>query len=110
MPFHPHIRPCLDSIGYAALVFIPLHEPGLLAASLLHITVCGCGLALLLLLLTYRKEIRELVAAAFCVCADFAFGLTPASHDARRQSANYPAHPAEPFHPALFQRPPPRLA
>jgi hypothetical protein len=109
VPYRPHIRPYLYSLGYAALVFIPLHEPGLLAATLLQLTVCGCLLGLLLLFLTYRKEIRELVEAAFSVCVALLLYLLPPSQGERQQSTDRTL-PPEPFHSALFQRPPPRFA
>lgn len=109
MSRRPQIRPYVYSVGYAALVFIPLHQPGLLVASILQLTICGCFLALLLLFLANREEIREFVEAVFCACASLLLCLLPAAEGARRQSAD-PAVPAEPCHTALLQRPPPRFA
>ena len=108
-PSRPQIRPYLCAFGYAVLVFMPLHEPGLLAASLLQLTICACLLGLLLLFLTYRNEIRELFQAAFCACADRLIRLLPVCRDARKQYS-VPALPVEPFRRALFQRPPPIFA
>lgn len=109
MPVRPHILPYLFSVGYAALIFIPLHEPGLLAASLLQLTICGCLLALLVLLLTYRREIRQLIEAAFRACADSLLCLIPTPNGSRKRHREL-ALPADPFRRALFSRPPPYFA
>jgi hypothetical protein len=62
MPFHPHIRAYLCSVVYAAaLLFIPVQGPRLLGAALLQLVICASLLALLLLFLSYRGEIREVV-------------------------------------------------
>jgi hypothetical protein len=103
------IRAGSGSAAYAALIFIPLHRPGLLAAALLQFTTFACLLAVLLVFLAYRREIRELVAAAFQACAAVLLWLLPCGQR-RRLPASRSVAPAEPFRALLFQRPPPRLA
>ncbi|HTV82835.1 MAG TPA: hypothetical protein VME18_09315 [Acidobacteriaceae bacterium] len=103
------IRASPGSVAYAALIFVPLHHPGLLAAALLQFTTIACVLAVLLVFLAYRSEIRELVAAAFQACAAVLLWLLPCAQ-LRRQPASRSVAPAEPFRALLFQRPPPRLA
>lgn len=106
---HPQIRPYLYSVGYAALIFISVQEPGLLAPSLLQLAICVGVLTLLLFFLKHRNEIQELVQAIFSACANFLLFLLPASYNPRRQTAD-PTLPTEPFYAVLFQRPPPHLA
>ncbi len=110
MPLRPHIRTYLCSVVYAAaLIFIPVHGPRLLGATLLQLAICASLLALLLLFLSYRNEIFELVLAVFRACANLLLCLLPAL---KRDwlPANRPALSADPFRVILFQRPPPRLA
>lgn len=105
----PYIRPCLCAVGYAALIFIPLRAPGLLASSLVQLAVCCCLLALLILLLSYRDEILRIVEAIFRTCGGIFLCLIPSYHGAQQQATD-PAIPAEPLRAPLFQRPPPYFA
>lgn len=109
MPSRPYIRPCLYAVGYAALIFIPLRNPGLFANSLVQLAICCCFLALLILLLSYRDKILRVVEAIFRACSGVFLCLIPDYCTARQQVAD-PAILAEPFRASLFQRPPPYLA
>jgi hypothetical protein len=109
MLLRPHIREYLCSVGYAALIFIPLREPGLLAASLLDLTICASLLGMLFLFLAYRNEIRELVLDVLHACTNLLLSLLPVLQPIWLP-ANRLVRPADPFHCALCQRPPPRFA
>lgn len=106
MSSRPYIRPCLRAVGYAALIFIPLRDSGLLAGALVQLAICCCLLAVLLLLLAYRNEILRIVEAIFCVCGGIFLCLVRDYYSARKR-ATYPAISAEPLRASLFQRPPP---
>jgi hypothetical protein len=55
------IRAYLCSATYAALIIVQLHGPRLLVTGLLQLAICVSLLVLLLILLSYRNEIRDLV-------------------------------------------------
>lgn len=109
MPPRPYIRPCLCAVGYAALIFIPLRSPWLLASSLIQLAICCCLLALLVLLLSYRDEILRVVEAIFRVCSGIILCLVPDNYGDRQQTTD-PITLAEPLRASFFQRPPPYLA
>jgi hypothetical protein len=109
MPSRPYIRPCFYAVGYAALIFIPLRDPGLFASSLVQVAVCGCLLVLLILLMAHRNEMLQLLEAVFCAWAGFFLCLLPFAHNAGEHTTSIPV-PTEPFHASLFQRPPPYFA
>ena len=111
MSLRSHIRGYLWSVVYAAaIVFIPVHGPRQLGAALLQLAIGASLLALLLLLLAYRHEIRELVLAAFRACAYAFLCLLPVIGPGWPPAVSA-ASPADPFFRAiLFQRPPPRAA
>jgi hypothetical protein len=107
MELRPQIRAYLCSAIYAALIIVHLHGPRLLVTALLQLAICVSLLVLLLLLFSYRNEIRDLVFDAFRACANLLWcpalqpdWLPPTS----------PVFPSGSFRSILFQRPPPRIA
>jgi hypothetical protein len=110
MPLRPLIRAYLCSVVYAAaLIFIPVQGPRLLGSALLQLAICASLLALLLLFLSYRSEIRELVLGIFRACATLLLCLLPVLEPGWLPAIR-PLLAADPFRAVLFQRPPPRFA
>jgi hypothetical protein len=109
MALRPQIRAYLCSAIYAALNVVHLHGPKLLVTALFQFAISAFLLTLLLLLLSYRNEIRELVLEAFRACANLLLCLLPALQPNWLLPAS-PAFPSDPFRSILFQRPPPRVA
>lgn len=99
----------LISAAYGLLVFIPMQRPGMVSAALLQLAICACLLALCLLLVAYREELRDIVMAALPGCLRFLFTL-PLSGASALHSATESAPPCGPSLSPLFQRPPPFLA
>jgi hypothetical protein len=109
MALRPQIRAYLCSAVYAALIIVHLHGPRLLITALLQLAICVSLLVLLLLLLSYRNEIRDLVLDAFSACANLLWCLLPALQPDWLPPTS-PVFPSDPFRSILFQRPPPRIA
>jgi hypothetical protein len=109
MALRPQIRAYLFSAIYAALIIVHLHGPRLLVTAFLQLAICVSLLVLLLLLLSYRNQIRDLVLDAFSACANLLWCLLLAFQPDWLPPAS-PVFPAEPFRSILFQRPPPRIA
>jgi hypothetical protein len=110
MSLRLHVRAYLSSAAYAAaLLFIPVLGPRLFGATLLHLAICVALLAALVLLLTHRKEITDLVVSflrasaglLLCLLQPFVSEWFP---------ANAVTLSVDPPRAVLFQRPPPRLA
>jgi hypothetical protein len=103
-----YLRACLISFLYASLIFIPLHQPGMLAAALLQLIACACLLAFLIFVVAYRDEICEFIQAAFQESANLLVSLLFASE----RGWSYQTHSARATAPSLTplsQRPPPPL-
>jgi hypothetical protein len=108
MALRPQIRAYFYSTIYAALIIVHLHGPRLLLPALLQFAICVSLLMLLLVLLSYRREIGDLVSNAFRACANLLLCLLPALQPDWLPPAS-PAIPSDPFRSILFQRPPPRV-
>ncbi|HEX4039212.1 MAG TPA: hypothetical protein VHX37_14235 [Acidobacteriaceae bacterium] len=106
---HLCLRVFLQSLAFASLLFIPLHRPGLLASTLLHVTVCASVLGLAFLLIAYRREVRALIAAASRAWAVIVVALLPAPRPVPLPIFA-PRRSTDPARAPLFQRPPPLCA
>jgi hypothetical protein len=109
MELRPQIRAYLCSAIYAALIIVHLHGSRLLVTALLQLAICVSLLVLLLLLFSYRNEIRDLVLDAFRACANLLWCLLPALQPDWLPPTS-PVFRSDPFRSILFQRPPPRIA
>jgi hypothetical protein len=110
MPLRPHLRAYLCSVIYAgALLFIPLFGPRLFGATLLQLAIVASLLVLLVVLISHRNEVVELVLSVFRACGNVVLCLlqvfTPEWVPVAAEAIS-----ADPFRAVLFQRPPPRLA
>ena len=104
-----YLRACLMSVFYASLIFIPMHQPGMLMAVLLQLLACACLLAFLTFVAAYRDEICDFIQAAFQECANLLLALLLAAEPAW-SSRNDATCPTAPYFTPLSQRPPPLLA
>ena len=104
-----YLRACLMSVFYASLLFIPMHQPGMLVAALLQLMVCACCLAFLLFVVAYRQEIAELLQTAFQQYASLLMALLFAAEPAWPPQ-NGQAYVTAPSLTPLSPRPPPFLA
>lgn len=102
-------RAFLMSVFYACLIFMPMHQPGLLLGPIAQLIASACICALLLFVLEHRHEIGELVKASFRAHVTLLLALLATTEPGWREVCD-PAPPAEPAPAALFQRPPPQLA
>jgi hypothetical protein len=109
MALRSQSRAYLCSATYAALIVVHLHGPRLFVTGLLQLAICVSLLVLLLILLSYRNEIRDLVLDAFSACANLLWCLLPALQPDWLPPTS-PILPSDPFRSILFQRPPPRIA
>jgi hypothetical protein len=80
-----------------------------LVTALLQLAICVSLLVLLLLLFSYRNEIRDLVFDAFRACANLLWCLLPALQPDWLPPTS-PVFQSDSFRSILFQRPPPRIA
>ena len=103
-----YIRASLTSVFYASLVFLPMHEPGMLFAAVLQAVACACTFAFLIFLVAYRDEICELIRAAFQEYANLLVALLVAAEPTWSESDL--AYPTAPSITPLSQRPPPLFA
>jgi hypothetical protein len=104
-----YLRACLMSVFYASLIFIPMHQPGMLVAALLQLLACACFFAFLIFVVAYRDEICEFIQAAFQACANLLIALLPAAQPVWSSQSD-PTCPTAPSITPLSQRPPPLLA
>jgi hypothetical protein len=109
MELRPQFRAYLGSAIYAALMIVHLHGPRLLVTALLQLAICVSLLVLLLLLFSYRNEIRDLVLDIFRACASLLWCLLPALQLAWLPPTS-PVFPSDQVRSIPFQRPPPRIA
>jgi hypothetical protein len=104
-----YLRACLMSVFYASLIFIPMHQPGMLVAALLQLTACACFLAFLIFVVAYQDEICEFIQAAFQEYANLLIAVLLAAQPAWPSQSD-PTCPTAPSITPLSQRPPPLLA
>ena len=104
-----YLRACLISVFYASLIFIPMHQPGMLVAALLQLIACACLFAFLIFVVAYRDEICEFIQAAFQEYANLLVALLFAAEPARSSQSD-PTCAIAPSITPLSQRPPPLLA
>jgi hypothetical protein len=104
-----YLRACLMSVFYASLIFIPMHQPGMLVAALLQLLACACLLAFLTFVAAYRDEICDFIQAAFQECANLLVALLLAAEPAWSSQSDATCPTAQYFTP-LSPRPPPLLA
>jgi len=97
------------SVFYASLLFIPMHQPGMLVAALLQLLACACLLAFLTFVAAYREEICEFIQAALQEYANLLVALLLDAEPAWSSQSDAPCPTAPHFTP-LSQRPPPLLA
>jgi hypothetical protein len=102
-------RAFLMSVFYACLIFIPMHQPGLLFGPIAQLVASACICALLLFVIEYRHEIGDLVKASLQAHVSLLLALLVATEPLWREVCD-PASPTEPSPASLFQRPPPKLA
>jgi hypothetical protein len=109
MALRPQIRAYLCSAIYAALIIGHLCGPRLVITALFQLALYVSLLALVILLISYRREIGDAILEACRACAALLLCLiaTPASD--WLPPAYFPI-PSDSFRSALFQRPPPRFA
>jgi hypothetical protein len=104
-----YLRACLMSVFYASLIFVPMHQPGMLMAVLLQLLACACLLAFLTFVSAYRNEICEFIQAAFQEYANLLVAL-PLAAEPMWSSQSDATCPIAPYFTPLSQRPPPLLA
>ncbi len=104
-----YLRPSLMSVFYASLIFIPMHQPGMLKAALLQLIACACFFALLIFVVAYRDEICEFIQAAFHEYSNLLIALLFAAEPAWSSQSD-PTCDTAPSITPLSQRPPPLLA
>ena len=102
-------RAFLMSVFYACLIFMPMHQPGLLFGPIAELVASACICALLLFVIEYRHEIGDLLKASFQAHVAVLFALLVTAEPGGWQVGD-PAPHADPAPTSLFQRPPPQLA
>lgn len=106
----PHLRAYFRSAICAfALLFIPFLGPRLFGATLLQLAICASLLVLLVLFLSHRNEIVELISRVSRACANLLLRLLQPFTSAWI-AIDGAAISADPFRAVLFQRPPPLFA
>ncbi len=102
-------RAFLMSVFYACLIFVPMHQPGLLFGPIAQLVASACICALLLFVIEYRHEIGDWLKASFQAHVAVLFALLVTAGPGGWQVGD-PAPHADPAPTSLFQRPPPQLA